>query len=542
MWQWLRDEHNRGAVTVILAVVTTIGGGGSWLYLNVVTESKSVPLAPATQPTTPQSPSNDAEVEPNRPYMIAHTVMLILSVVVTMATGINWWYHRMRSDASKNRPHPPAIVLAPTVESTTVTTSGNNSPGQVTGDITYDQDTSTSGDQSPAQVIGPVTYDNSNNSSGVDNEALKMILKQHEDRISEYKAQLDERDHTIDTLRKAVERVDAQAKQGNEIAQAAIEQAKQTGDPQLIQDVLVNQANDLSAHITEQSDEYVELAREIAAIAYLRGDIPAAEKWLGRILKNDPNDRDAINRMGRIHLLRGNFNAAIAACERIINLSQDDPVGQAGAYGNLGAIYQTRGDLEQAKDYLLKSLEINKQLDRLEGQAIQYSNLGVIYGKRNEQQRAEDVLQEALKIFQDLDKRQGQAGVYGNLGLIHLNRGDVDRAEEYHLKSLEINKQLGFLEGQADQYANLGSIYRERKNLDQAEEYYLKSLEINKQLGCLEGQANQYVNLGSIYLIRNDLGQTRKAWTCARALFEQIGMPHKIEKFQGLLDELPPQP
>ena len=49
---------------------------------------------------------------------------------------------------------------------------------------------------------------------------------------------------------------------------------------------------------------------------------------------------------------------------------------------------------------------------------------------------------------------------------------------------------------------------------------------------------NTYANLGSIAEQRGKLGDARTLWTRARGLFEQIGMPHMVEKVQSQLDEL----
>ncbi len=57
----------------------------------------------------------------------------------------------------------------------------------------------------------------------------------------------------------------------------------------------------------------------------------------------------------------------------------------ASDYGNLGIVYQTRGDLDKAIEYYEKSLVINQELGRKEGVAIQYNNLGRVYRTRGDQ-------------------------------------------------------------------------------------------------------------------------------------------------------------
>ena len=67
-----------------------------------------------------------------------------------------------------------------------------------------------------------------------------------------------------------------------------------------------------------------------------------------------------------------------------------------------------------------------------------------------------------------------------------------------------------------------------------------KSLAVASQLGGLECIANAHGNLGSIFKQREHIIGARKHLTRALELYTQIGMPHRIEEVQALLDELPP--
>ena len=85
---------------------------------------------------------------------------------------------------------------------------------------------------------------------------------------------------------------------------------------------------------------------------------------------------------------------------------------------------------------------------------------------------------------------------------------------------------------------NLGRIYQTRGDLDQAEAMHRKSLEIERKLGRLEGVADDYGNLGVVYKTRGDPAEARRLWGQAVELFEKIGMPHMVDKVQGLIDKL----
>ena len=93
----------------------------------------------------------------------------------------------------------------------------------------------------------------------------------------------------------------------------------------------------------------------------------------------------------------------------------------ASDYGNLGLIYETRGDLDRAEQMHRKGLEIDEKLGRLEGMANQYGNLGLIYQTRGDLDLAEQMLRKSLEINEKLGRLEGVASQYGNLGLICRN-------------------------------------------------------------------------------------------------------------------------
>ncbi len=244
--------------------------------------------------------------------------------------------------------------------------------------------------------------------------------------------------------------------------------------------------------------------------------------------------------LGLIFRTRGDLDQAEAMHRRSLEIEEKlgRLEGMASDYGNLGLIFETRGDLDQAEAMHRKALEINEKLGRLEGMASQYGNLGLIFRTRGDLDQAEAMHRKALEINEKLGRLEGMASDYGNLGLIFKTRGDLDQAEAMHRKALEINEKLGRLEGMANQYGNLGLIFRTRGDLDQAEAMHRKSLEIEEKLGRLEGMANQYGNLGLIFETRGEAETAREYWGMAVELYTQIGMPHMVEKVQGWIDGL----
>ena len=372
---------------------------------------------------------------------------------------------------------------------------------------------------------------------------------------------------------KAVKRIEELESQGNIAAAEAIKQLRESGDTGKLLAFLIKERE-----INKES--FIELNREIAAVAYLRGDIEIADNAVDEILKLDPNDLFALNQKGAVHSLQGRLDAAIKSYERVLELArqQQNLEWQAPALGNLSVVYQTRGDLDKAEEMHKKALNIDKQMDSKKGVAEDYGNLGIVYQIRGDFDNAEDMYKKALAIFEQLGSLEGKAIQYGNLGIVYKTKGDLDKAEEMYQKALEINQQIGRLKGQANQYGNLGNIYFTRGDLDNAEKMYRevlkieeklgrphsianaygnlgsvyltkgdlenaehmykKALDLSKQLGSKQGQANQYGNLGIIYRTRGDKAKAKEYWQNALDLYKQVGIGHMTEKIQSWLDTL----
>ncbi|MFA5783776.1 MAG: tetratricopeptide repeat protein, partial [Phycisphaerae bacterium] len=263
---------------------------------------------------------------------------------------------------------------------------------------------------------------------------------------------------------KTVKRIEELEIKGNNDAAEALKQLRQTGNTEKLLALLIKERN-------RNQNAFIELNREIAAVAFLRGDIAIANYAVDQILKLDPNDLFALNQQGRIHRLKGQLNDAEESYQRVFEIAEkeDHFQAQAAALGNLGIVYQTRGALDKAEEMFKKALEIDEQMGNKEGMAADYGNLGIVYRTRGKLDNAEEMHKKALDIFIQIGSLEGQANQYGNLGLVYETRGDLTNAEENYRKALDIDTQMANKQGMAKDYGNLGNVYQTRGDLTNAE-------------------------------------------------------------------------
>ncbi|MBI5765449.1 MAG: tetratricopeptide repeat protein [Planctomycetes bacterium] len=361
-------------------------------------------------------------------------------------------------------------------------------------------------------------------------DALAILL-----RMEQNYAQTADKDSIIKNLQASLERLQNEADAGNTEARKALDEARTSGDGALVQSALISLADRHDQKIRDVAGEFVELCREISAIAYLRGDIDEAKKRLESILRFLPDDLDAINHLGLVARLRGDLVEAETRFQRVSDLATDEK-WRTIAYRNLGLIYLTRGDLDRAEEMIRKSLAIDEKLGRLEGMAAVYGSLGAISQTRGDLDCAEEMYRKSLAINEKLGHLDGMASNYGNLGALYQTRGDLDRAEEMHCKSLAIHEKRGHLEGIAVNYFNRGAISQTRGDLDRAEEMYRKSHAIDEKLGRLEGMAAVYGNLGRIYQTRGKLDRAEEMHRKSLAINEKLGRLEGMADQYGNLD------
>jgi tetratricopeptide (TPR) repeat protein len=303
-----------------------------------------------------------------------------------------------------------------------------------------------------------------------------------------------EKEQLKEQLAKAIERANNILAIGNRPdAEKALAAARESGDLSSLLELLLKDRE-------EHKEALIQRNREIAAVAYLRGDIEIALEAIDTILKESPEDLSSLSQKGRIYVLRGLLKEAESNYSRVLELATQtgNNQDQAVALSGLGGIYLIRGDLVKAEEMLKKSLE----------------------------------------IVEKLGSKEDMSRVYNNLGSVYLARGDLDRAVEMYLNSLKIDEELGSKVGMATDYGNLGIVYHKRGDMDKAEELYKKALDIDMKLSHLEGMARHYSNLATIYETRGDLDKAREYWEKALELFKKIGMSHMVEKVQKWIDDI----
>ena len=175
------------------------------------------------------------------------------------------------------------------------------------------------------------------------------LAEAHLDRFSDYETRLRDKETEIAALESAVEAL--QAARDSADAPADIDEALtqlRAGDTAKAEEIFRSVLERCRA---EGQGAFKEAAaRHLGALAF-QHDTDAALRAYTQASELDPDDADDWNRLGQLRHRIGNLGAAAEAYERVLRLGNTvrDKSVIATAYGNLGTIYRTRGDLGRGR-------------------------------------------------------------------------------------------------------------------------------------------------------------------------------------------------
>ncbi len=166
-------------------------------------------------------------------------------------------------------------------------------------------------------------------------------------------------------------------------------------------------------------------------IYYALKDYDKAEKYYKKAIDENEEYTEARYNLCGLYLKTGENDKAIEQCSHAAN----DPLYQAraSAYTNLGIAYFKKGDINKAKQYYDKALDINPSL------VYTHNELGKLYLSIGNEKKAINEFRIAISGFKDYDE------AYFNLGTAYLKKGDKLSACHAYKKVVKIspNSEIG---------------------------------------------------------------------------------------------------
>ena len=234
---------------------------------------------------------------------------------------------------------------------------------------------------------------------------------------------------------------------------------------------------------------------------------------------------DALNELGILQRVTGDYPAAAASLTRALELYRDlgDRLGQASALEQLGRVQYETGEYSAAATRHQQALALYRDLGHQVGQAQALTSLGAVQERTGDYPAAAASQQQALGMFRDIGHQMGQAVAINNLGNVHAQTGDYPAAAASLTEALGLFRDLGDRDGQAMAILNLGCVQSLIGDYPAATASLTRALDMFRDLGERLGQANAIDNLGALQSLTGDYPAAAASLTQALGMFRELG-------------------
>ncbi len=196
----------------------------------------------------------------------------------------------------------------------------------------------------------------------------------------------------------------------------------------------------------------------------------------------------ATNNIALIKYNQGDYRGALENHEKATAIFEELGLRKniLNSQMNTGVVFLALADYPNALEYFLKSLSQTEVQDIWERGNL-YTNLGLLHKNLNELEEAKSYHQKAIDLYRKEGYKQMEASSMGNLGAVLQLQGKKEEAENLFSEALSLNKEIGNKRRIASDFTALGSLFSEnmdfnkaKKHLDSASLFYS---EIGEKLG-----------------------------------------------------------
>lgn len=260
------------------------------------------------------------------------------------------------------------------------------------------------------------------------------------------------------------------------------------------------------------------------------GDLPGALDAYRDVVESgllgqaDPQvPATVFSKMGRVHETLGQLDEALYCYSVGLALREesDDGYHVPMSLANLAGLHLRRGEVDRARDYLLRATQRGAQVGNLRALCVAHTLAGRLFGARGETVAARRELRDALRTARGSRTRRGAADAWSALGDVNLREGRVHRALRHYLRALGLRQAMGDLAAVAESWTEVGTCREAAGELSEAAKAYRRAVDVGRSGGTRAESAVALTSLGRVQLREGEL--TRGAETLRRACQAQEG-------------------
>lgn len=228
--------------------------------------------------------------------------------------------------------------------------------------------------------------------------------------------------------------------------------------------------------------------------------------------------------LGRLFHLRGDYDNALSAYEKVVRLSwvMASRGKAAQALLHTGQIWRQKGDPRLALDYLGQALGLFEQAGDPAGTADTLDDIGHVLWLLGRYDEALDRSAAALERRRSLPDRAKVATSLLSIGNIERHRGLFNEAEACYTEALGIYRAAGDQAGLAACLNAVGMLAYQRGDTPAARRSWEDALELVEQMGSSPLQAVLLCHLGEVHLQQGSLAEAQARFTAALSLAHEL--------------------
>lgn len=266
-------------------------------------------------------------------------------------------------------------------------------------------------------------------------------------------------------------------------------------------------------------------------IAWLQAQ-PVAKDSLLRLLEAHPqqDDRRAELLNGIAFLVHTSApEETLAYADEVIGFAGNikDKKFVAGAYTQKSIAHIVMSNLDSARYWAEKGLELERHIGHKEGIAASISNVGLIHYRLNNYPLALANFQEAAQLFSERN-HPNEISLYLNMASIYAEIKNFGKAKEYLQKVRAESKRKGNDKMEAYALLNLGTLYTEEGAYEKGRLFLDSALVANQRINDQSNIAKVYGNLAANYSRSKDYQTSNTYHKRAIAINSQLNNSRSI--------------
>ena len=217
-------------------------------------------------------------------------------------------------------------------------------------------------------------------------------------------------------------------------------------------------------------------------------------------LKSDRAKATILLCQGKIFETHGQIVEARSSLLKALELFYhiDNKVDIANTYNGLGIVEAKQANYKQATSYFLRALNINEQIKDIPGVIQTYTSLGVVNTHMENFDKAAKYLYKALSLLKDTNTLS-YCNVVNNIATLHAMQGDFSKALSFFNKCYVVSKNLNNSSLSTTVATNIANCYSNLGDINKALKFYNESLKICIAQNIPEEQARVLFNIALLY-------------------------------------------